>query len=264
MSFLLYKTGLARRGLAKDKRLVFLIIWLIFIFLFFSISKSKLVWYIIPIYPVAAIIVGTFIEKTLQFVTRKIVFLQGRLAKVLILYTLVFFSLTYLFINKELIYTSDLTGAESEAVVAKDRIFGTAKVVLVDKIELPVILFYTDGPFRQLQFADLQKILNDQGYSSDIIFITKESRFAKFKSTIPKLILEFQDKEWVLGYAPSQLSLDEEALQEHVKKINELNYFIFRSTADKVPVPLETVSMLRDLKAAAGVLTQRINSASNN
>lgn len=38
--------------------LVFLLIWIIFIFIFFSIPKSKLIGYILPIFPAIAIVIG--------------------------------------------------------------------------------------------------------------------------------------------------------------------------------------------------------------
>ena len=50
----------------SDKPWIFLIIWLIVPFLFFSLSKSQLSGYILPIYPAAAILVGNYLcEKKL-------------------------------------------------------------------------------------------------------------------------------------------------------------------------------------------------------
>lgn len=46
----------------KTKILLFLNIWVIFIFLFFTISRTKLVSYILPLYPPLAIIVGWYID----------------------------------------------------------------------------------------------------------------------------------------------------------------------------------------------------------
>lgn len=46
----------------KYKTLLFLNIWVIFIFLFFSISSTKLVSYILPLYPPLALIAGWYID----------------------------------------------------------------------------------------------------------------------------------------------------------------------------------------------------------
>jgi len=52
--------------LKKSRRHLFLVIWAAIIFTFFSISKSKVVWYIIPIYPVLSMMVGNFIIIALE------------------------------------------------------------------------------------------------------------------------------------------------------------------------------------------------------
>jgi hypothetical protein len=48
-----------------DKVLIFLMIWAIITFIFFSISKTKLVTYILSIYPPLSIIIGRLIERAL-------------------------------------------------------------------------------------------------------------------------------------------------------------------------------------------------------
>lgn len=52
-----------RKGRQNASVLVFLNIWAIFIFLFFSISKTKLVSYILPMFPPLAMIVGWYIDQ---------------------------------------------------------------------------------------------------------------------------------------------------------------------------------------------------------
>jgi 4-amino-4-deoxy-L-arabinose transferase-like glycosyltransferase len=49
-----------------NSALVFLSIWAAFIFIFFSISKTKLVSYILPMYPPLAIIVGSYLAELIQ------------------------------------------------------------------------------------------------------------------------------------------------------------------------------------------------------
>lgn len=52
-----------RNSREKAKILLFLNIWAIFIFLFFTASRTKLVSYILPLYPPLAIIVGWYIDR---------------------------------------------------------------------------------------------------------------------------------------------------------------------------------------------------------
>ena len=66
------------RGIWKDRResggeaRLYLAIWFILIFLFFSKSNSKLIPYILPVYPAAALLMGDMIIRTLDGETRSL------------------------------------------------------------------------------------------------------------------------------------------------------------------------------------------------
>lgn len=55
-------------GSLKRKGFLLLLAWFLAIFLPLSIAHSKLIWYIVPIYPVLAIIIGTFLAWLMSFV----------------------------------------------------------------------------------------------------------------------------------------------------------------------------------------------------
>ncbi|MCX6357385.1 MAG: glycosyltransferase family 39 protein [Candidatus Aureabacteria bacterium] len=55
--------GMRRRGADPD---LFLAIWAVFIFCFFSISKSKLVPYILPVYPAVALLTGKVVSESMD------------------------------------------------------------------------------------------------------------------------------------------------------------------------------------------------------
>jgi len=55
----------------KYKAFVFLIIWAAFIFLFYTFSHSKLITYILPIFPPFAILVGNYCAANLKYVNLK-------------------------------------------------------------------------------------------------------------------------------------------------------------------------------------------------
>ena len=120
--------------------------------------------------------------------------------RVLSMYLLVSFGLLYLLYNKGLVYTGDLTGSQARLIQLKDEKFGTDEIFYMDKIEQPLALFYTEGPFELLEYSNLKfKILWHDGISS-FIFITKESRFNSLAEQFPNIKLEMKDGDWALGY----------------------------------------------------------------
>ena len=144
----------------KDKKHTFLLVWSLVVILFFSIAKSKLVWYIIPIYPVVSIMVGAFSDKVLSFIMEKRKELNNRMFKIFAISFVFVFSLFYLFWNREMVYTSDLNGPQAKLLILKDKLFGSDQLVYIDRIEIPTILFYTDGPFIVIDanFKDEDKV----------------------------------------------------------------------------------------------------------
>ena len=62
------RTALRNRGLAmkRDPVKALLVIWSAFIFIFFSVSQSKLAGYLLPIFPALALLVGALFEEVLE------------------------------------------------------------------------------------------------------------------------------------------------------------------------------------------------------
>ena len=54
---------LVRDGIKKHLRGFFLFLWFFVTFLVFSISQSKIEWYLVPIYPAAALLIGSFLPR---------------------------------------------------------------------------------------------------------------------------------------------------------------------------------------------------------
>ncbi|MBP2633283.1 MAG: arnT 1 [Firmicutes bacterium] len=59
------KTGIENRSTEEGNTLLFLISWGISVFIFFSISQTKLISYILPMYPAIALLVGWYIDHLL-------------------------------------------------------------------------------------------------------------------------------------------------------------------------------------------------------
>ena len=193
-------------------------------FIFFSSAKSKLVWYIVPLYPVALLIVGKLVHDVIMFVITKILRTDKLVYVFLAVYSFGVLGLGYLYLNRELVYHTDLTGAQALLLQKKDEIFGVEEKVYADRIDLPLVLFYSDGPYEVVDFGPLRDKLAFVVYNQHIIFITKESRFRKYSETHPELSLEDSIEEWVLGYLPSKHEKDLEKLDEYkgaIKKIED-------------------------------------------
>jgi O-antigen ligase len=198
------------RSAQKVNQHVFLLVWVLFTFVLFSVSQSKLIWYIIPIYPAAALMVGYFIDYLIRILipwAKKLLPVSKTdLLKYLSIYILVFFGLSYLLVNRELVYTSDLTGSRAEILKQKDLVFGVGSKVYVDSIEDPLVLYYTDGPFEMTTIKGLEDKFAAAGPNTDMVFITKRSRFISLQNQYPQRVKEiYVRKEWVLGLLGKEL-----------------------------------------------------------
>lgn len=190
------------RVFKKDKRFVFLVIWALSMFLFFSIAESKLIWYIMPLYPVLSLMVGYFLERVLNLVMGKIRFTNNYLFKFLSLYLLLVFSLFYLFLNRNLVYTSDLNGAQARLLEAESKVFGTRYTVYLDRIDQPTALFYSQSSFIILDFRpDLKDRVPEVPGNEPLILITKKGRYSPTVYGYVELShLVTIDGDWALWY----------------------------------------------------------------
>lgn len=246
------------RSFKKDNRFVFLSIWALVVFLFFSVAKSKLVWYIMPIYPVVAVMVGYLFSYLLTFGTRFVKTLNTEFYKISVIFIFVLASLFYLFLNKGLVYTSDLTRPQATLLQLKDEHFGVEKTLYADRIELPLLLFYTEGPFVDIDFnpAKIAKVPTVNYYEA-LILLTKKGRFS---DQIPgydyKPQIVSENGDWILWFMESRYLVDKNNLgnvQDRLKRINAdilLNKTISYEEFDK-------------LKLQEAVLLQRMSSAPN-
>ena len=84
-----------RKKFGKRKEFLFLSTWFSFIFLFFTLSKGKKDNYLLPLYPAAALMVGTLWDRGFESEEGKKGFLPG-----LLLLTLLFCAVSVLFLSK--------------------------------------------------------------------------------------------------------------------------------------------------------------------
>jgi hypothetical protein len=209
----------------RDNGLAFLVIWALVIFLFFSVAKSKLVWYIIPVYPVLAIILGYFISRFLNAISGFVKESYRNMFKICVVFLLIVLSLFYLFLNKELVYTSDLTGPQVELLQLKDNYFGIDKTVYLDRMELPLSLYYTNGPFKDVDFnPEKKERVPIVKYNEQLILLTKKGRYSDTVAgyTYKSQVVE-EKGDWILWYMESGYEVDKYRLDIVRGKIAKIN-----------------------------------------
>ncbi|MFZ2664578.1 MAG: glycosyltransferase family 39 protein [Patescibacteria group bacterium] len=198
-------------ALKKDKRFTFLSIWALSIFFFFSLAKSKLTWYIIPIYPSLCILVGYFIERVLNFVMGKVRLFNSKIFKFLAMYLLVVFSLFYLFLNRGLVYTDDLNGSKANLLEMESDYFGANYTVYMSRMEEPTPLFYLKSPYKIVDFrADKSERVPVVSDNEPLILVTKKGRYSVYVAgySVPSKIVA-EDGDWVLWYMPPKVGVFE-------------------------------------------------------
>lgn len=170
------------------------------IFSAFSASSSKLKWYIIPIYPFFALIVGFLISEIKSLIERKTKSLF--LGFVLQLFIVVF-GLGYFYTVRDQVYTSDLTEKLVSLIEVNNKLNSKDFIhSYFDKIEEPLALFYSDKDYKIVLFSGLRdgaiEFFNSKetGY---ITFITSQSRTRDLRELgIPVEVIA-ENKDFALG-----------------------------------------------------------------
>lgn len=184
-------------------RLLFIVLSSSLILLLFSFSKSKLIWYIMPVYPFLSILNGFFLYLIISFVDAKLSRLNNissLFIKSFGVYLIIVAGLLYLSFNKHLVYTSDYTGSQAKIIKTKNNLYGFEVKFYVDKIEFPLVLFYANKNFSCVDFEGLKKAISSHIKNKErMVFVTKESRFKLLQSEFPNIAYISSQKEWYLG-----------------------------------------------------------------
>ena len=223
-------------------RLVF--IWSLFIFLFFSSAVSKLVWYIMPIYPFLAIFTAfglyTLFEAFLNLLKKG----DSKLLRFLFVYLISGLGLLYLFYVRGLVYVSDSTGSKARLVLLKDNLTGIGEPLYYDRIEKPLPLFYSDSEVRAVDYNPLFDRINDADFNEAIVYITSQRRYEKLSSKFSDTVLLGSDGDLVLARVKSRA----EVTLEKVSYLrNEIDW-IQKKSLEGDPLALSKVKDLPVLK----------------
>ncbi|HLD50877.1 MAG TPA: glycosyltransferase family 39 protein [Patescibacteria group bacterium] len=228
--FLAFLPGLvifARELWKKSAKHLLLVVWFVLVFSLFSLAKSKLAWYVIPMYPATSIIAALFLSEFFNFIYSLVIKKHYFVAKSLFMFGVLCVSLFYLFSIRELAYTSDLTGSQSRLMQLKNQKFGVDQKLFADRIELPLVLFYNEGPYEILDFnPDRDGQLPFPTYKERTVLLTKKGRFGQKVSgfTYEPVVVQ-EDGDWVLWYFESPYEQDKDRasyLRKEQARLQEL------------------------------------------
>ncbi|MFC1756059.1 glycosyltransferase family 39 protein [Patescibacteria group bacterium] len=210
------------RAFRKEKIYALFLGWFSIVFLLFSASSSKLVWYIIPLYPAVAIMSGVFIDEAYKAISERFTKLKDANITFMFIFlaTIVFFA--YLFSIRGMVYTSDLTGAEAKLMKLKDIKLGTETMFYIDRVPLPLVLYYTDGPYRIIDFEPSKGRAPIRTYDKRIIILGKSGRFVENIPQYKEPTILDEEGDYILWYYESDLNEDKEELKDVREEISKL------------------------------------------
>lgn len=213
-----------RKNIIELNKLVFLSIWALFILVFFSVAKSKLVWYILPIYPSLSIIIGLFSYFIANTISSKITFINSHFQKFIYVFIVVIITFLYMFYNLGLYYPSNDTGPIARLLKLKDTNLGTENKIFVDRVELPLVMFYTDSEFEIIDYHPQKGRFPVVAYDKPTIVLAKRGRYEIeiLKVNNQKKVVG-EEKDWVLFYLDSQKEYDKDMLNFINKSLQDTN-----------------------------------------
>jgi 4-amino-4-deoxy-L-arabinose transferase-like glycosyltransferase len=242
----------------------FLIIWSVFVFLFFSIARSKLIWYIMPIYPALAIIVGYFIERVINCFMKRFKKFNNIVFKTLVLYVMVITVLTYLVTVRYFVYNSDEVGPIARLMELKDIKHGTEDTLYLDRIDLPIAFFYTDSPFEVIDFrSDRLDRVPLVDYHQPMFLLTKAGRFSENvvgKNYPPEVIQS--DGDYILWFFESEKEVDQDNLDKVKEDLKNLMYVTNKTYGSIYDAPLDPQKKYFELLTKQENLINKINTRS--
>ena len=196
-----------------------LLIWALTFFLFFSISNTKLIWYIIPIYPVLAIIVGIGATNVFTFLKTRLknYQLQIEIASVVVILLIGFYNV---YLVRDRVWTPDFNKFKKVLVNTANEKFLNRTLYYVEMDE-PVIRFYADtntkikgvsssniwSAYESLSYSqpmlviggdDIHKLFNDRGIrvlkvneEDDYFLFDIQSEYAFEQGKVNKIKAEY-------------------------------------------------------------------------
>lgn len=152
-----------RRILKRNKEIILLAIWALLIFSVFTYSKSKLIWYIIPIYPVLSLLVAAFICWVADFMVKKFKFLKMLRPQQILLPAVFLVALGYNLFIWERICPRDFSAEQVSLIERKNELDPDSKF-LVAGLGYSLAAYYSEGPVSSIQPHAADGGFDDKGW----------------------------------------------------------------------------------------------------
>lgn len=197
MFYRMYKSKISLETLSY----IFLICLSLVIFVAFSVSSSKLKWYIMPIYPLTSLVVGVFLYQLKMYLEKKS---KSLVVGLFFLFVSVVSGIGYLYTIREMVYTSDLT----LRIVSLIQLNNTLKekdhlITYFDKVEEPLAIYYSDKNYQIVLWVGLRdnikNFYNTHQGSSFVSFLTSQSRFKNLQELGFPVEKISENQDFVLG-----------------------------------------------------------------
>lgn len=150
----------------KDRQLLLPVVWAVVVFGLFTAAQSKLMWYIVPIYPALSLIVGGFSAAIVRRVSVEVQPLRRRLNKVLeveplMVMAITVLSLAYVGMKWEMVEPQDDNRDKVYLIRRKENLPNRAAhdPLIISGFASPVPLYYGSGPVVEIPKEALESYL---------------------------------------------------------------------------------------------------------
>ncbi|MEM4260931.1 MAG: glycosyltransferase family 39 protein, partial [Candidatus Woesearchaeota archaeon] len=224
----------------KDKNLRFVFLSVLFIYVFFSIPKDKLLWYIVPLYPFLAILTARFIEISVNFIFKNLNLKNFSVSTSRILFIVIFILFVPFYITT--IWDKVSYEDENKDIVALIKIHNQLYPVAqypemymrYATAPYTVVLFYSDHEPKATSKEELLDLVDDARPDQFYTFLITENRFYEMRGKLKEevsipadLRIKASSGRYVIARSYSQVELLQEeivAIEPQIKKLIESEY----------------------------------------
>ncbi len=150
----------------KDRRLLLPVVWAVVVFGLFTAAQSKLMWYIVPIYPALSLIVGGFLAIIVRKINVGVRPLRWRYNRVLgveplMVVAITVLSLIYVGMKWKMVEPQDDNRDKVYLIRRKENLPGRAAhdPLIITGFASPVPLYYGSGPVVEIPKEALESYL---------------------------------------------------------------------------------------------------------
>lgn len=152
----------------KDKKIRFLLIYLATFFSLLTFASIKASWYILPAYPIFAVVVGVFLWRITESDTK---------VKLALTVSVIFIALFQIVHWWQDFVVADTTKYQAKLAIAAKNLTSDREVVYLDDFWLPVATFYSDRKIIPLRFNRVKEEITNIQVPSKAFVMTNEGTF---------------------------------------------------------------------------------------